>query len=94
MNAARMARRFEESGLPHEQAAGIAEAISDEIETSLPSKVDVDFAIERIKSGLLQALHQVERRLSDQMSGYVKWFIGILFLQTGILASLIGWFVS
>jgi len=94
MNAARMARRFEESGLPHEQAAGIAEAISDEIETSLPSKVDVDFAIERIKSELLQALHQAERRLSDQMSGYVKWFIGILFLQTGILASLIGWFVS
>ncbi len=89
-----MARRFEESGLGHDQATGIAEAISDEISASLPSKADVDLAIERVKGELLQAIHAAERRLADQMSGYVKWFVGIMFLQTGILASLIGWFVS
>jgi hypothetical protein len=94
VNAARMARRFEESGLNHDQATGIAEAISDEISASLPSKADVDLAIERVKGELLQAIHAAERRLADQMSGYVKWFVGIMFLQTGILASLIGWFVS
>jgi hypothetical protein len=43
---------------------------------------------------LLQAIHVTEQRLSDQMSGHVKWFVGILFVQTGILASLIGWFVG
>jgi hypothetical protein len=94
MNAARMARRFEEPGLSHEQASGMAEAISDEIASSLPSKADVDLAVERIKGELLQALRLCEQRISDQMSGYVKWFIGILFLQTGILANLIGWFVG
>jgi hypothetical protein len=90
MNAARMARRFEASGLPHEQASGMAEAIS----SSLPSKADLDLASEKVKSELLQTIHVTEQRLSDQMSGYVKWFVGILFVQTGILASLIGWFVG
>jgi hypothetical protein len=94
MNAARMARRFEASGLSHEQASGMAEAISDEIVSTLPSKADVDLAVERIKGELLQAIRLTEQRLSDQTSGYVKWFNGILFLQTGILASLIGWFVG
>jgi hypothetical protein len=64
------------------------------VSASLPSKADVDLAIERVKGELLQAIHAAERRLADQMSGYVKWFVGIMFLQTGILASLIGWFVS
>jgi hypothetical protein len=72
----------------------MAEAISDEIASSLPSKTDLDLAIEKVKSELLQAIHVTEQRLSDQMSGYVKWFVGILFVQTGILASLIGWFVG
>jgi len=54
----------------------------------------VDLAVERGKGELLQAIHPSERRLADRMSGYVKWFVGIMFLQTGILASLIGWFVS
>jgi hypothetical protein len=30
---------------------------------------------------LLQAIHVTEQRLSDQMSGHVKWFVGILFVQ-------------
>jgi hypothetical protein len=69
-------------------------ALSDEVSASLPSKADVDLAIERVKGELLQAIHAAERRLADQMSAYVESFVGIVFLQTGILASLIGWFVS
>ena len=35
-----------------------------------------------------------EAQRFEEVEGYVKWFVGIMFLQTGILASLIGWFVS
>ena len=52
-----MARRFEESGLSRDQATGIAEATSDEIDASLPSKADNDLAVERMKGELLQAIH-------------------------------------
>jgi hypothetical protein len=72
----------------------MAEAISDEIASSLPAKADLDRAIEKVKSELLQAIHVTEQRLSEQLSGCVKWFFGILFVQPGILASLTGWFLG
>jgi hypothetical protein len=53
-----MARRFEESGLSRDQATGMAEATSDEIGASLPSKADIDLAIERIKGGCFRRFTQ------------------------------------
>ena len=54
MNAARAIRRLEQAGFSHEQAAGVAEVIEEEVIDRLPTKEFVELVSERDKNGVIR----------------------------------------
>jgi hypothetical protein len=68
MNTVTVMRRMEEGGLPHDHAKAIAEVLHDEVIATLPTREFVELTITRAFGGA--------------KSDLLKWFSGIIVVQT------------
>jgi hypothetical protein len=53
MNAARAIRRLEQAGFSHEQAAGLADILQEEVVEELPTREFVELVSERDKNSVI-----------------------------------------
>jgi hypothetical protein len=54
MNAARAIRRLEQAGFSHEQAAGLADILQEEVVEELPTREFVELVSERDKNSVIR----------------------------------------
>jgi hypothetical protein len=73
MNAGRAIRRLEEAGFTHEQAAGVADMLQEEVSEKLATKEFVALSIERSKA----EIELVERGKTD----LIRWMVGLMLAQ-------------
>jgi hypothetical protein len=57
MNVAAVARRLEDGGFTHEQAAILAEVLHDEVSAQIATKDHVDLVVERASERLEKMIH-------------------------------------
>jgi len=74
--------RLKSAELSETAAKEIAEVLKDVTETNLVTKIDLNLALEQMKSDLHIAL---ERTKSD----LIKWVAGLMVAQTGVIIALI-----
>jgi hypothetical protein len=74
--------RLKSAELSETAAKEIAEVLKDVTETNLVTKIDLNLALEQMKSDLYIAL---ERTKSD----LIKWVAGLMIAQVGVIIALI-----
>ena len=85
MNAARLARKWDEAG---SNSLAMAEALADELTTDLATKADLAAAVADLRTEIERMATTFERAQKTQ----TRWFAGLLLLQGGLVVSLLRFF--
>ncbi|QZA80259.1 CCDC90 family protein [Deefgea piscis] len=81
----KFANRLEKAGMPREQAAAEAEALQDalgEIQSSLQGTQASKYDLKELELKL-------EAKIESAKFDLLKWIVGLLLAQTGIIAALV-----
>ena len=76
----RLARRLQGIGLPHEQAAGIAEAFADTMVTELATRTD----LAELRAELRLECERLRTEIASSRSEILRWVVPLILAQLAL----------
>ncbi len=76
----RLARRLQGIGLPHEQAAGIAEAFADTMVTELATRTD----LAELRAELRLECERLRTEIAASRSEILRWVVPLILAQLAL----------